>query len=301
LKDDNLGLGAKRVGVGEAPSNFGLNVFNGLLGRLNGKSEADIQKSEADTSAKVLKMYHAQRWGHITFVPGGLLERDELKELPTDSPATALSPTSNPEGPVDSKPSKRKRGADEDSELDVESSSSSKRAKSSEESEKQKKKRKKDRKGTDGDDTTEADKRAVDKTKKKKKDRSQEDAQADGRPGEKTDKARRREEKAEKKRRKEEKKRRKEEKRSKKEKRKSAKSSPDSSAISSSDDESSKTKATASPNPTLGTRNLSRQKYIQQKRMASRNAQALNEVWTIFSYRISPTHVQQILMIKSSA
>ena len=45
LREDNLGLGAQ-IGKGNADT-FGLSLFSGVLGRLNGKSDAQLEKQQS--------------------------------------------------------------------------------------------------------------------------------------------------------------------------------------------------------------------------------------------------------------
>lgn len=77
LKDDTLGLGARSSQKLEGPPT-GLVGFENLLGRLNGKSEEQLQKSQHvfDTLARGRYM---QRRGVVNFVRGEILEHDEVK------------------------------------------------------------------------------------------------------------------------------------------------------------------------------------------------------------------------------
>lgn len=73
-KDDNLGLGAQSAGKQAAEnSRTGLDAFQGLLGRLNGKSEGDIEKEQRKGDDLRLALYAKGRWGGMEFVRGGLL------------------------------------------------------------------------------------------------------------------------------------------------------------------------------------------------------------------------------------
>ena len=45
LRDDNLGIGAKVGGKVNADT-FGLSTLSGIFGRLNGKSEVEVEKQE---------------------------------------------------------------------------------------------------------------------------------------------------------------------------------------------------------------------------------------------------------------
>lgn len=73
LKDDNLGLGAKR-GSGQAEAQCtGLDAFQGLLGRLNGKTDVELQKEQESRDALKRAIYTEGRWGSVRFVSGGFL------------------------------------------------------------------------------------------------------------------------------------------------------------------------------------------------------------------------------------
>ncbi|MCJ1387827.1 telomerase inhibitor [Xylographa bjoerkii] len=81
VKDDNLGLGAKRgsgVNVGEC---VGLDVFQGLLGRLNGKSEDVLEKEQKSRDDLKRAVYTERRWGALRFVSGGVLVGDKIEKL----------------------------------------------------------------------------------------------------------------------------------------------------------------------------------------------------------------------------
>ena len=86
FKDDGLGLGAKRKSPGDVESQLrvGLDAFQGLLGRLNGKSEVELQQEEKKVEDRRLEMYAKGRWGGMVFVRGGVLvgskKEDEEKE-----------------------------------------------------------------------------------------------------------------------------------------------------------------------------------------------------------------------------
>lgn len=81
IKDDNLGLGAKigsGVGHGECT---GLDAFKNLLGRLNGKDEEDIEKEQKSRDDLKRAIYTERRWGSIRFVQGGFLVGDKIQAL----------------------------------------------------------------------------------------------------------------------------------------------------------------------------------------------------------------------------
>ncbi|EFR01797.1 G-patch domain-containing protein [Nannizzia gypsea CBS 118893] len=139
LKDDNLGLGAKprRPLVDDEPT--GLDAFQGLLGRLNGKSEIEIEK-EMNVKRDIKAMtYIERRWGCMNFIRGGLLVPDKVNKIPNDEENKAVESTENIKPTEESvsedtdKKEKRKREKKE-----------KKERKEKKEKSKEKKKRKKD-------------------------------------------------------------------------------------------------------------------------------------------------------------
>ncbi|KAI9772251.1 MAG: telomerase inhibitor [Geoglossum simile] len=81
LKDDNLGLGARR-GTGQAEGECtGLSAFQGLLGRLNGKTEEEAGDEQKAREGIRREMGVEKRWGLIRFVKGGFLVGDKIEEL----------------------------------------------------------------------------------------------------------------------------------------------------------------------------------------------------------------------------
>ena len=84
LKDDKMGLGAKHNAACVSNETTGLDVFQDLLGRLNGKSVSDIDKNPTQSSNLRSSAYIEYRWGNLRFVSGGLLVGDESRELGKD-------------------------------------------------------------------------------------------------------------------------------------------------------------------------------------------------------------------------
>jgi Pin2-interacting protein X1 len=81
VKDDNLGLGAKRgSGLAEGECT-GLDVFQSLLGRLNGKGEDELIKEQKSREDLKRAIYTERRWGSIRFVRGGFLIGDKIQQL----------------------------------------------------------------------------------------------------------------------------------------------------------------------------------------------------------------------------
>lgn len=80
FKDDNLGLGASLKSKDIEHSRTGLDAFQGLLGRLNGKNDAELEQAEKKVEDRKLAMFAQGKWGGMVFVPGGLLvQRDDFK------------------------------------------------------------------------------------------------------------------------------------------------------------------------------------------------------------------------------
>lgn len=102
VKDNMLGLGASLKSKNVEHQRTGLDAFQGLLGRLNAKSEADVKKVEAKVENKKLAMFVQGRWGGMVFVPGGLLVQEDPKKEDTseqqseenDSDSEAINETS---------------------------------------------------------------------------------------------------------------------------------------------------------------------------------------------------------------
>ena len=87
LKDDNLGLGAKS-GVNLPPT--GLDAFQGLLGRLNGKKDDELEKEQKSRDDLRRAVYTENRWGALRFVSGGFLVGDRIEEVGGDKAAARV-------------------------------------------------------------------------------------------------------------------------------------------------------------------------------------------------------------------
>ncbi|KKY29025.1 putative g-patch rna maturation protein [Phaeomoniella chlamydospora] len=73
VKDDGLGLGAQSAGKLADQRSKQVDAFQGLLGRLNGKSEEELQKEVRKGNDLRLAMYANGKWGGMQFVRGGVL------------------------------------------------------------------------------------------------------------------------------------------------------------------------------------------------------------------------------------
>ncbi|KAI5358493.1 Putative G-patch domain-containing protein [Septoria linicola] len=280
LREDNLGIGAK-VGTQNAET-FGLSMFSGLLGRLNGneQDQAVIKKKEETIRDVQLKL----KYGNMNFVSGGLLVGDKMHEVQTD-----LGHLKGGEVVAVKENKKRKAGSD--------GSEDEKAAKKRKNAEKKKangtaaaiKEMKRQRKleaggdvsstsdppeqeaGSSSSSSSSEDEKAAKRRRKAERKARKDFGQSAGEVS-KDEKARLKEEKRA---RKEERRKRKEEKRAKRAAKEAKTSTQPSSAVAS---ESEAQSGTSTPT-FMGGRQAVRHRYIMQKRMAAGSAQALKEIF----------------------
>ena len=81
MKDDTFGLGARRDAFNEPT---GLDAFKGLLGRLNGKPDAELEEEERNREDIRLARYAATKWS-VRFISGGLLTQEKMESLRPES------------------------------------------------------------------------------------------------------------------------------------------------------------------------------------------------------------------------
>ncbi|KAI9826463.1 MAG: hypothetical protein M1819_007356 [Sarea resinae] len=298
LKDDNLGLGAKR-GSGQAEGQcVGLDAFQGLLGRLNGKTDEDLAKEQKSREDLQRAIYTERRWGLVRFVRGGLLVGDKIQELrdeqlhvpskiPHEHEADQQNSLGSKEQPSEGTAGiKRKREVDDESAIDR----GPKKEKRKEKKEDKKEKKKRRPKSKDIDDAV------------KESSEDGEDGKRLDSPSETQTKlithsseaSKRAQEKEEKKRLKKERKAKKEAKRLRKEQRQRQRetANPESDSESSAEaiELGSQAREQSLLNPIPGHsdsakittfsagRHAVRQRYIRQKKLASMDSRALNEV-----------------------
>lgn len=262
LKDDNLGLGARR---GKADEQFGLSIFQNLLGRLNGKSDTELEKEDEKRRDVQLKQFQSQRFGAMHFVSGGFLVGDKIEKLIASTKADGDSAGSSTS---DKALKKRKRdiaatpaqelasSMDNETQSEalpvVEGSQPSKRSKKS-------------KKGQEDAVAKEEDPSSIEISAVESIDVPA-----------KSDKEERRKLKAERRARKEARRLKREEKEKRREARKARKSASDDTETDDSAERSAPTSGTAAT--FSNGRHVVRQRYIQQKRMAYSSEQALKEV-----------------------
>lgn len=159
LKDDNLGLGAKPKSKREDEPT-GLDAFQDLLGRLNGKSEGQIRTEQRRREDVKLMGYVARRWGTMRFVRGGLLVQEEMPE------------STKVEREEDEKVEKKKRKKEK---KEKDETSDSDKAKKKEKKEKKEKKKKKSKDRKNESESDESDKKSKKRKRKEKEDKSEDE------------------------------------------------------------------------------------------------------------------------------
>lgn len=259
LREENMGIGVQ-VGKGNAET-FGLSMFSGLLGRLNGKSDAELEKNQKALRDVELGTFHARKYGSMNFVSGGLLVGDKM-----EFPKSTVLPS-------------KKRKAEEEEEDDAEKpevkatkTGGEKEAKSSAAAEaEQKKSEKKERKERKEREAKAKEERRLQKAARKA---------AKSSPSSTNDSTERARLKAEKRARKEERRARKEEKRARRAAKDKTSSKPTTEASASSS-ESDGTATPPEPSTVFGGRHAVRQRYIMQKRRAHMDPQALKEIFML--------------------
>lgn len=267
LREDNLGLGAQ-VGKVNAET-FGLSLFSGVLGRLNGKSDVEIQKHQNALRDAELRTYQTQKHGHMNFISGGFLVGDRIESSLEEELLSRKIERSNDSDTSDR--GKRRvvgTGLSEPSSKKMKSSRNGNSAIVEETYDSQQRPRKAEESG--------AEIRAKKQKMSKKSQRAKKTADDDDDATTEDDRSRR----------KQERRARKEERRRQKEDKRRLASSEKSSAATSTqptEDESAPKNPVATQRADVSTcnRHAVRQRYIQQKRMASMDAQAMKEIFML--------------------
>lgn len=80
LKDDTLGLGARpKRDLLDEPT--GLDAFQDLLGRLNGKSDLELEREQRKRDDIKLARYAEKKWQSPRFISGGFLVHEKIEPL----------------------------------------------------------------------------------------------------------------------------------------------------------------------------------------------------------------------------
>jgi Pin2-interacting protein X1 len=268
LREENLGLGAQ-VGKVNAET-FGLSLFSGVLGRLNGKSDVEVQKHQNALRDAELRMYQANKYGNMNFVSGGFLVGDRIESSMTSKKAVSKNKTPKATEPEDkpnlnsqdevepnsAEPRRKKRKMNsKEREAAVEVEVASQQTSDSNDEADEPKAKQKDSKRT--------------KSSKKAKTSTEDDTPDDERS-----------------RRKQERRARKEERRKRKADKRRSKSDAPPEVVASREGHSiGKAAKNPSAKPSsgifAGSRHAVRQRYIQQKRMASMDPKAIKEIFML--------------------
>ncbi|KAH7022744.1 hypothetical protein EDB80DRAFT_695510 [Ilyonectria destructans] len=293
LKDDMKGLGFSRAKEDEIT---GLDVFQDLLSRLNGKSEGAVEEDRQTRLAVKANHYVEQRWGPMRFVRGGLLVGDELREEPKteeDSDGSSseaegeeaadveMSQDSTPKESKKDKKSKKRKASDDD---DADTSGRDSESKS-------KKRRKEERKLKEADDSTD-DAKARKKEKKEKKRARKAAAEGSENEGSASDeRSKKRKSKSKdaseesdddrvKSKKSKKDKKEKKDKKDKKKRRKEEAEASDETPAESVAGTGTTTPGTGTSTP-RGSRNFVRSRFIAQKRQAVLDTKALNQIFMV--------------------
>ncbi|KAM0278045.1 hypothetical protein ACHAQH_005414 [Verticillium albo-atrum] len=283
LKDDMLGLGFKQA---KEERSTGMDAFQNMLARLNGKSEVEIQKEQQAKLAVASSLYCDSKFGPMRFVRGGWLVGDKVQESADDTKEEEEKDVKIEDAPeVNLKDVSKKRKVDEVS-SDSDSSSEDEKAKKKrrkEERKAAKKEKSKSAKTTPNDTQDDTEEGSSKKKSKKDKTRLETDSSAT------EDKEARRKRKQEKKERKERKAAADESdsdadkaaKKEKKRRKKELKKAEEAKASASRSVSGTATPASGTSTPVLRGHHAVRSRWIASKRMATMDDTALNQIFGI--------------------
>lgn len=176
MKDDNMGLGARRNQGDECT---GLDALQDLLSRLNGRSDEAVDEDRRKREDTKITRYLSRKLGTMRFVSGGLLVGDKVQELADSLKDKDQVAARVPTG-LDGAASEEEEDEDEEeSAAAAKKEKKSKKRKSDDEEEQKKSKKSKKRKTDDADEDSKA-KRKDKKDKKRRKDRDEGDESSPG-------------------------------------------------------------------------------------------------------------------------
>ncbi|KAK4542056.1 hypothetical protein LTR36_007087 [Oleoguttula mirabilis] len=306
LREDNLGIGAKIGGKGNAET-FGLSTLSGIFGRLNGKTDVEVEKQQSSLRDAELRTYQAQKFGFMNFVSGGLLVGDKIEELPDKLLAAKTVDGTAASADGEETASKKRKAESDGTEAVLEKSSKKKRksetqagradgGNDSSSAAKESKKRRRQPAAMSSVAASESD--SAEPAEPAAREKEDKQAKRERKERRRAQREERRSEtgvaadektrlKQEKRARKEERRRRKEEKRRLKADEPDSDSSPEATASSVPASKSDGAISSGTSTPTQaslgfgGSRHAVRQRYIMQKRMASMDPRAMNEILMI--------------------
>lgn len=168
LKDDMKGLGFDKAVKDDEVT--GLDVFNDLLSRLNGKSEAAVEEEKRARLVVKTHRFVEQRYGAMRFVRGGLLVGDELKA--DDNLAKKEDEEERKEEEGEKKASKKRKATSLEEGEDESASAAEPESKKKRKREEKKSSKKRSADVSNDEAPTETDSKAKRKDKKSKKDKS---------------------------------------------------------------------------------------------------------------------------------
>ncbi|ROV97339.1 hypothetical protein VSDG_04716 [Cytospora chrysosperma] len=292
MKDDNMGLGARRNQGDECT---GLDALQDLLSRLNGRSDEAVDEDRRKREDTKITKYLSRKLGTMRFVSGGLLVGDKVQELADSLKDKDQVAAKVPTG-LDGAASEEEDDEDEESAAGAKKEKKSKKRKLEDEEEQKKSKKSKKRKTDDADEDSKS-KRKDKKDKKRRKERDEGDESS---PGDADDAA------AARKKSKKEKKEKKEKRRkakgdaaaddddqdsadasdpqSRKEKKKKRKADKDGGAGETTKSSTPAASGTSTPTSSavpVPHRHLARSRFIAQKRAAVMDQAALNQIFMI--------------------
>ncbi|ROW02037.1 hypothetical protein VPNG_07689 [Cytospora leucostoma] len=292
IKDDNMGLGARRNQGDECT---GLDALQDLLSRLNGRADEAVAEDKRKREDTRMSQYLARRLGTIRFVYGGLLVGDKVQEL-ADSmegkeQGAARVPGQDgvPAAGASEESSEEEEEEEEEEEKSKKKEKRSKKRKAEDDGEGESKKEKKSRKRKTDDDEDSKSKRKEKKDKKRRKDKEDDESRSDDADDAASARKKAKKEKKEKRRKSKEdgddndkSSDDSESKSSKKKRRKAEKEAGDKSSPPSTKTSTLAASGISTPIPNaVPHRHLARSRFIAQKRAAVMDQAALNQIFMI--------------------
>lgn len=175
MKDDNMGLGARRNQGDECT---GLDALQDLLSRLNGRGDEAVGEERRKREDTRIARYLSRKLGTMRFVSGGLLVGDKVQELADSLKDKDQVAARVPTG-LDGAASEEDDEDEEESAAGAKKEKKSKKRKSEDEEEQKKSKKSKKRKTDDTDEDSKS-KRKDKKDKKRRKERDEDDESSPG-------------------------------------------------------------------------------------------------------------------------